>query len=122
MAYFAKLDENNVVLEVVSVDNKELLNPDGIEEESLGIAFLTNLFNYPNWLQTSYNARIRKNYAGEGFTYDPTLNAFIPPQPYPSWLLNTNSCQWEAPVPLPDDGKVYIWDESIINWKDIRND
>lgn len=116
MAYFAKLDENNLVLDVVSVDNKELINSQGQESEALGIAFLITLTGYPYWVQTSYNANFRMNYAGIGFTYSKSLDAFIPPQPYPSWLLNETTCQWYAPVPMPDDGKIYVWDESIVNW------
>ena len=74
------------------------------------------------WLQTSYNASFRKNYAGIGFSYDHVRDAFIPPKPFPSWLLDDETCRWIAPVAYPDDGKAYTWDETITNWKEITND
>ena len=116
MAHFAKLDETNTVLEVLVVNNNELL-VDGIESEAKGIAFLTSWSGgYTNWKQTSYNAKIRKNYAGSGFNYDLSRDAFIPPKPYASWLLDEQSCQWNAPVAYPDDGNKYRWDESTLAW------
>jgi hypothetical protein len=94
MAHFAKLDENNVVLEVHCVHNNELLVY-GVEVEAKGIAFLTIWSGgYYNWKQTSYNGSMRKNYAGVGYTYDPDRDAFIPPQPYASWILDEQTCQW----------------------------
>lgn len=117
MAHFAKLDDTNTVLEVLCINNNELL-VNGIEKESKGIEFLINWSGgYTNWKQTSYNATIRKNYAGIGFTYDATRDAFIPPKPFPSWLLNEASCQWTAPVAYPNDGKMYQWDESTLAWR-----
>jgi hypothetical protein len=117
MANFAQLDENYIVLQVNVVNNEtinDLLFP---ESEPVGVAFLQSLFGTTTvWKQTSYNANFRKNYAGIGYTYDPVLDAFIAPQPYPSWLLNTTTCQWQAPVPYPDDGKTYIWDEATLSW------
>ena len=116
MAHFAKLDENNIVLEVLSVNNNELLQ-DGIESESKGIQFFVNLYGgYEKWKQTSYNGKIRKNYAGIGYTYDPTRNAFIPPKPFPSWTLNEDTCLWDAPVAMPTDGQRYSWDEATTSW------
>jgi len=116
MAHFAKLDDTNTVLEVLAVHNNELL-VDGIETETKGVEFLTNWSGgYTNWKQTSYNGRIRKNYAGVGFTYDAIRDAFIPPKPYASWLLNEQSCQWDAPVAYPNDGEKYRWDESTLAW------
>jgi len=116
MAHFAKLDENNVVLEIHSVANDELIQ-DGVESESKGIEFLVNWSGgYPLWKQTSYNKRFRKNYAGIGYTYDPIRDAFIPPQPFPSWLLNEDTCLWNAPVPMPTDGQFYQWDEATTSW------
>jgi hypothetical protein len=111
MAHFAKLDENGVVLEVVVVNNNDA--PD----EASGIAFLNTLFaNDIVWKQTSYNGKMRKNYAGIGYTYDEARDAFIPPQPYPSWLLNEQACLWESPTPMPTDGKMYSWDEATLTW------
>ena len=116
MAYFAKLDENNIVLEVLAVNNNELLQ-DGIESEAKGIQFLIDWSDgYSNWKQTSYNRRIRKNYAAIGFTYDSARDAFIPPQPFGSWILNEETCQWDSPVAMPDDGQRYQWDEPTISW------
>jgi hypothetical protein len=114
MAHFAELDENNIVTQVIVVHNNELLE-NGVESEAKGIAFCQSLFG-GNWAQTSYNATIRKNYAGIGFIYNPTLDAFIPPKPYPSWILNEDTCNWEAPVPYPEDGSEYIWNEETLSW------
>ena len=111
MAHFAKLDENGVVIAVVVVNNNDA--PD----EAAGIAFLINLFGEGIvWKQTSYNRNIRKNYAGIGYSYDAGRDAFIPPQPYPSWVLNEQLCQWESPTPMPTDDKRYQWDEAKLAW------
>ena len=118
MAYFAKLDENNVVLEVHVVHNNELL-VDGVESEAKGVEFLTSLFGDSNWKQTSYNATIRKNAAGIGYTYDPDRDAFIPPQPYPSWGLDEQTCQWHPPIQYPSDDKRYAWDEQTCQWVEV---
>lgn len=116
MASFAKIDENNVVVEVLSVNNEVLNNLPFPESEPLGVQFLTDLLGAFDWKQTSYNANFRKNYAGIGYTYDAVLDAFIAPKPYPSWLLNTNTCQWVPPTPYPSDGNLYTWDESTQSW------
>ena len=118
MAHFAQIDEANLVLQVIVVNNNELMD-NGVESEAKGIAFCQMLFPGTNWVQTSYNANFRKNYAGIGFTYDATRDAFIGPQPYPSWVLNETTCQWEAPVPYPNDGKNYQWDESQQTWVEV---
>lgn len=101
MAHFAEIDENNVVIRVIRV-------PD--EVESVGSQWCQNLLG-GNWVQTSYNNSIRKNYAGIGYTYDSERDAFIPPKPFLSWVLDEETCQWQAPIPLPDDGKKYKWSE-----------
>jgi hypothetical protein len=93
MAHFAKLDENNVVTTVVVVNNSELL-VDGVESEAKGVGFLTGLFGESNWKQTSYNATIRKNAAGIGYTYDPERDAFIAPKPGDNYVLDEQTCQW----------------------------
>ena len=122
MAHFAKLDNTNTVIEVHCVHNNELLD-NGIENEAKGIAFLTDWSGgYTNWKQTSYNATFRKNYAGAGYIYDTTRDAFIPPKPFASWVLNEDSCQWTPPVAYPIDGKMYQWDESIISWVEINRE
>jgi hypothetical protein len=120
MAHFAKLDDRNVVLEVNVVSNETVNNLPFPESEPVGVAFLIDLSGgYTNWKQTSYNANFRKNYAGVGFTYDANLDAFIAPKPYPSWLLDTNTAQWRAPVPYPTDGKVYVWNEETQSWVEV---
>lgn len=117
MAHFAELDANNVVLRVIVVHNNELMEG-GQESEAKGIAFCQSLFG-GNWVQTSYNANFRKNYAGIGYTWDSTRDAFIPPQPFPSWVINEGTCQWQAPTPMPTDGKKYSWDEATTSWKEM---
>ena len=120
MAHFAKLDNQNIVLDVNVVNNETINNLPFPESEPIGLAFLTEWSGgYTNWKQTSYNANFRKNYAGIGYTYDATLDAFIAPKPYPSWLLNTTTCQWQAPVPYPTDGKMYTWDEETQSWVEV---
>jgi hypothetical protein len=120
MAHFAKLDGNNIVLEVNVLNNEVIDNLPFPESEPIGIEFLTEWSGgYTDWLQTSYNGNFRKNYAGIGFTYDPIRDAFISPQPYPSWVINETTYQWEAPVPYSTDGKDYYWDEATLSWVEI---
>ena len=117
MAHFAKLDKDNVVTEVHVVNNIEMLAADGSESEVMGIAFLIRWSGgYSNWKQTSYNGKIRKNYAGIGYKYDAQRDAFIPPQPFPSWTLNEDTCRWDAPTPMPIDDNQYQWDEETTSW------
>jgi hypothetical protein len=116
MASFAKIGLNNKVIEVLSVHNNELLDSNGVEQESNGIDFLTKLTGYPVWKQTSYNNNIRKNHAGIGYTYDEDRDAFIAPKPYASWILNEDTCLWEAPVARPEDDNMYTWNESTTTW------
>lgn len=119
MAHFAELDENNAVKQVIVVHNNELLD-NGVESETKGIQFCQSLFG-GNWIQTSYNGNIRKNYAGIGYTYDSVRNAFIPPKPFDSWSLNEDTCRWEPPTPYPsnDEGIVYYWNEESLSWVEI---
>lgn len=116
MAHFAKLDERGNVTDVLVIKNSELLDSSGQEREELGVAFLILLLGWPYWKQTSYNGTIRKNFAGIGSIYDSERDAFIAPQPYDSWRLDDETCRWVAPVPCPDDGKEYIWDEETTRW------
>jgi hypothetical protein len=102
MSHFAKI-ENNIVTEVIVAEQ------DFINSGLVGDSFL--------WVQTSYNGNFRKNYAAIGFTYDKTRDAFIPPQPYPSWTLNEDTCLWESPVAYPDDGNMYTWNETDQQWE-----
>jgi hypothetical protein len=117
MASFAKIGLNNKVIEVLSVHNNELKDSNGVEQEANGIDFLTKLTGYPLWKQTSYNGNFRKNHAGIGYTYDEDRDAFIPKKPYQSWILNEDTCRWDAPVVKPDNGQKYIWNETIKNWE-----
>jgi hypothetical protein len=106
MAHFAKLNNNNIVTEVI-VSEKDFINSGLVGDEFL-------------WIQTSYSGSFRKNYAGVGFTYDKTRDAFIPPKPYPSWTLVEDTCNWENPVAYPDDGKVYEWVEATTSWVELE--
>lgn len=117
MAHFAKLDDNNIVLEINTVNNSDVQDLPFPESEPVGIKFLTEWSGgYTNWKQTSYNNNFRKRYAGIGYTYDVQRDAFIPPKPFASWIFNEDVCSWEAPVPYPDYDKVYEWDETTTSW------
>ena len=120
MAHFAKL-ENNLVTQVIVVANQEILDENGQELEQKGIDFCSNLLG-GSWIQTSFNNRIRKNYAGIGYTYDETLDAFIPPKPFISWTLDETTAQWKAPVDYPTDGERYIWNEETTTWDLVSNE
>jgi len=131
MASFAKIGLNGKVIEVLSVNNEVLKDSNGVEQESIGIDFLTKLTGWAIWKQTSYNTYggvhnnngtpLRKNHAGIGFTYDETRNAFIPAKPFNSWILNEDTCLWQSPVYMPtielEENEYYSWNESIINWE-----
>ena len=120
MAHFAELNENNEVLKVIVVDNNDTSNSDGEEIELIGISFLKGLFGFDtNWKQTSYNNNFRFRYAGVGYSYDETLDAFVPPKPYDSWIINSTTADWEAPITQPEltqeqdeSGYLYYWDET----------
>ena len=118
MAHYAKIDENNVVTQVIVVDNKDTADAFGVEKEYIGAAFCERLLG-GTWKQTSYNGNMRKNYAGIGYTYRADIDAFVPPKPFASWLLNANA-QWEAPVAMPQDGKMYSWDEAAQAWVEVE--
>jgi hypothetical protein len=117
MAHFAQLNSNNMVTQVIVIANQELLD-NGIESETKGIEFCSNLLG-GTWKQTSYSGNIRKNYAGIGYTYDETLDAFIAPKPFNSWVLDEDKAQWKAPVDMPTDNKKYTWDEATTSWKEV---
>ena len=116
MAHFAKIGLNNKVINVVNVNNNELLDANGVEQEVLGVQFLEGTTGWALWKQTSYNATIRKNFAGIGHTYDEGRDAFIPPKPFNSWVLNETTCVYNAPVAKPDDGNEYHWNEENQQW------
>lgn len=112
MAHFAQINENNIVVQVI-VAEQDFINSGAVGDPS-------------SWIQTSYNTRggqhqlggtpLRKNYAGIGYTYDAQRDAFIAPQPFPSWVLDEDTCLWQAPTPMPTDGQTYRWEESQVNW------
>ena len=126
MASFAKIGLNSKVMSVHSVHNNELKDSNGVEQEVLGVEFLTNLHGWAIWKQTSYNTYggvhllggtpLRKNHAGIGFKYDEDRDAFISPKPFNSWILNETTCLWEAPVAYPDDDNKYTWNETNQTW------
>jgi hypothetical protein len=119
MAHFAELDQNNLVLRVLVTDNNA---------PNEGLNWLMKNFG-GTWVKTSYNTSggqhasggtpLRKNFAGVGYTYDTSRDAFIPPKPFDSWVLNEETCLWEAPVPYPTDGAGYYWDEETISWAEV---
>jgi len=139
MASFAKIGLNGKVIEVLSVVNEVLHDANGVEQEAIGIDFLTKLTGYPMWVQTSYNTHggvhdkggtpLRKNHASIGMIYDEDRDAFIPKKPYNSWILNEDTCLWESPVVMPeltqeqiDNKNYYAWNEQIKNWELKNNE
>ena len=116
MAHFAELDDTNKVIRVIVVNNAVLLDEQNNENEQLGATFCNSLLG-GRWIQTSYSGSIRKNFAATGYTYDPNLDAFIRFKLYPSWTLNNETCDWEAPTPYPVDGKKYLWNENTVAWE-----
>ena len=119
MAHFAKLDKTNIVISVEVVNNDVIVDGDGVEQEQLGINFLTGLYGEGWYKQTSYNGVFRKNFAGPGYRFDSVRDAFIEPQPYASWTLDETTCQWTCPVAYPDDDKIYDWNETTQAWNEI---
>ena len=131
MAHFAKLGANGKVIQVLTLDNKDMLNADGVEDEAVGQQYLERHNNWPAqmWIQTSYNTSqnkhssgddskaFRGNYAGIGYSYDEENDVFIPPQPYPSWTLNESTWSWKCPVDFPEDTEEeYQWNEEDQTW------
>ena len=115
MSHFAKINNENIVQTVIVAEQEFIDNQPG---EWVQTSYNTNggVHYAPNSNEPDSGIALRKNYAGIGYTYDKIKDAFIAPQPYPSWLLDDDTCQWNAPTPMPDGGKKYIWDESITNW------
>ena len=118
MAHYAQINSSNIVTQVIVIDNKDTADANGTEKEYIGAAYCERLFG-GTWKQTSYNGNIRKNYAGIGYTYDSTRDAFIPPKPFASWTLNENTCRWDSPVAMPTDGKRYSWNEEQLAWVEL---
>ena len=121
MAYFAHVDDDGTVLEVISISNAVAPDPAPTHSEPLGQAFIADALGLPGeWRQTSYNGNFRKQYCGPGFRYDADADVFIAPQPFPSWTLDVDH-DWQPPTPRPDDGKVYVWDEGSLSWVEITD-
>ena len=118
MAHYAQIDSNNIVTQVIVIDNKDTADANGIEKEYIGAAYCERLFG-GTWKQTSYNATIRKNYAGIGYAYNADIDAFVAPKPYASWTLDANA-QWQAPTAMPTDGKMYSWNEETQTWVEVN--
>ncbi len=123
MAHFAKLNQDNLVVDVIVVANAVLLDSNNTEQEQLGVDFLNSTFGENNWKQTSYNGTFRKNYAGIGYSFSENLNAFIPEKPFNSWVLNESTCRWEPPVLQPETNSPsigHVWDEQSQEWIEIN--
>ena len=120
MAHFAELDEDNIVKRVVVINNSDLVDNNGNESEQKGRTLCSTLYG-GRWVQTSFNNRVRRRYANIGDFYDPELDAFITPKPYPSWTLDRGTCDWKAPVPKPaNPNKFYEWDEAGQVWYEVE--
>ena len=119
MAHFAEIDGNNIVTRVIVVGNADTSDASGVEKEHIGAAFCERLLGGV-WKQTSYNANFRKNYAGIGYSYDANRDAFIPPKPFNSWVINEETCRWDPPTPMPTDEKMYRWDEDTTSWVEVE--
>lgn len=121
MAYFAHIDEDGTVLQVISVSNADAPDPAPAHSEPLGQAFIADTLGLPGeWRQTSFNGTFRRRFAGIGWRYDADRDAFIDPQPWPSWTLDAND-DWQPPTPMPTDGKRYAWDEDTLSWVEITD-
>lgn len=116
MAHFAQIDENNIVKQVIVISNEDCGNLEFPESEIIGQNFINSIGLDGTWKQTSYNSNFRKRYAGLDDTYDEIRDAFLPPKPFSSWVLNEESCLWEAPTPKPEDDKIYRWNEETLSW------
>jgi|TARA_B100000902_G_scaffold57801_1_gene64779 hypothetical protein len=121
MAHFAKINNNNTVTEVIVVNNKVLLNSDGTESEQKGKDFLNNLLGENNWVKTSFNNKVRKQFARVGCTYDLANDIFISPKPFDSWILDSNF-DWKAPIDYPDNEQEYYWNEETQTWDAVTTE
>jgi hypothetical protein len=120
MAHFARINRDNIVKSIQVIDNENLLNEEGLEEEDFGIVYLNKIHGVGfTWVQTSYNNNFRKQFAGIGYTYDKANDVFISPKPFPSWSLDA-SFDWQPPTARPDDDKMYSWNENTQTWDEIE--
>jgi hypothetical protein len=120
MAHFAQIDENNIVQQIIVVANSDCGNLEFSDSESIGQDFLKSIELNGTWKQTSYSGSFRKNYAGIGYSYDESRDAFISIKPYNSWTLNETTCQWESPIPIPNQESMFAWDEENLRWNEIN--
>ena len=116
MAHFAQINENNIVVQVITAGNEYELTGEELYTNMTGKVWKRTSYNTHGGIHTQGGTPYRKNYAGIGYTYDEARDAFIPPKPYNSWILNESSCLWEAPIPYPEDGNVYVWSEATQQW------
>ena len=125
MAHYARVNSENVVVYITTVSNDIITDENGVEHEELGVNHLYSTISdskEDRWIQTSYNNNFRKRYAGLDYFYNESLDAFIPPKPYESWILNEETADWEPPIPMPEveeNGPKYTWDEELGNWKSV---
>jgi hypothetical protein len=125
MAHYARVNTDNIVTYVTPIPNEMITDENGVEHEDWALDHLYDTIPdsvSDRWIQTSYNNNFRVRYSGLGYTWNEELNAFIPPQPYASWILNEETADWEAPVPMPEvveGGPLYTWDEELVNWKPV---
>lgn len=120
MAYFAQIDDDGTVLQVIAVSNTDAPDPAPANSEPLGQAFIASLGLDGEWRQTSYNSNFRKQYAGIGWRYDAESDVFIAPQPFPSWTLDANH-DWQPPTPMPSEGGPWAWDENTLSWVEVTD-
>ena len=116
MAHFAKI-ENGIVTQVIVVGNDQLQGKDFPESEKIGQQFIESINLPGEWLQASYNKNFRSNFPSRGYTYNKKLDAFVPPKPYPSWVLDESIANWKAPVPIPKTNRYYTWNENELKWE-----
>jgi len=122
MAHFAQI-EDGIVQQVIVLRDNDAQDPAPSNSEPMGQAFIRDKLKLPgDWKQTSYNRNFRKNYAGIGYTYDPDRDAFIPPRPYASWILNEDTCLWDPPIPYPEDDGMHTWNEDTQSWDPVEAD
>ena len=121
MAHFAKINEENIVQQVIVVNNSDCGGLEFPESESIGQSFINSIGLIGTWKQTSYNSNFRKNYAGIGYSFDESRDAFIPEKPYQSWVLNEDTCTWSSPIPMPTDDKFYNWNEETTSWIELTD-
>lgn len=122
MAHFAQLNENNIVIQVITAGNEYEETGEELYAQIAGGVWKRTSYNTKGGFHTEGGTPFRKNYAGIGYSYDPIRDAFIPPKPFQSWILNENTCLWDAPIPYPNDGNIYNWNEETLSWVIVNMD